>query len=113
MTSRLHAPRRLALVATTLAVFVGMTACSSLTHPKAQTENATDTLIVYALNGTPVDAPTGLWLFGRQAVVVLSRNDYERLQRQLEPLTSFFARAGLEDIEIERVKGAVRDEGEV
>ena len=70
MTSRLHAPRRLALVATTLAVFVGMTACSSLTHPKAQTENATDTLIVYALNGTPVDAPTGLWLFGRQAVVV-------------------------------------------
>ena len=59
MTSRLHAPRRLALVATTLAVFVGMTACSSLTHPKAQTENATDTLIVYAL-----------WLFGRQAVVV-------------------------------------------
>jgi len=68
MTSRFQAPRRLALVAATLAVFVAMTACGSLTHPKAQTENATDTVIVYALNGTPVDAPAGLWLFGRQAL---------------------------------------------
>ena len=53
-----------------LALFVGMTACGSLTHPKAQTANATDTLLVYALNGTPVDAPAGLWFFGRQAVPV-------------------------------------------
>jgi hypothetical protein len=73
MTSRFHAPRRLALVATALAVFVVMAACSSLTHPKAQTENATDTVTVYALNGTPVNAPAGLWLFGRQAVVLNPR----------------------------------------
>jgi hypothetical protein len=70
MTTRFQAPRRLALVATTLAVFVAMTACGSLTHPTAQTENATDTVIVYAFNNTPVDAPAGVWLFGRQAVVV-------------------------------------------
>src|SRR6184192_1454124 len=57
--------------------------------------------------------PQAITKRGRQAVVVLSRNDYERLQRQLEPLTSFFARAGLEDLEIERVKATVRDEGEV
>jgi antitoxin Phd len=57
--------------------------------------------------------PQAITKRGRPAVVVLSRNDYERLQRQLEPLTRFFARAGLDDIEIERVKAAVRDEGEV
>jgi prevent-host-death family protein len=57
--------------------------------------------------------PQAITKRGRQAVVVLSRNDYERLQRQLEPLTSFFARAGFEDVEIERVKATVRDEGEV
>jgi antitoxin Phd len=57
--------------------------------------------------------PQAITKRGRQAVVVLSRKDYERLQRQLEPLTSFFARAGLEDVEIERVKAVMRDEGEV
>ena len=57
--------------------------------------------------------PQAITKRGHQAVVVLSRNDYERLQRQLEPLTSFFARAGLEDVEIERVKAAPRDEGEL
>jgi len=63
----------LSLFATACAIaFLGATACSSLTHPKAQTENATDTVTVYAFNGTPVDAPAGLWLFGQQAVVVNS-----------------------------------------
>jgi len=63
----------LTLLATACVVSLfGVTACSSLTHPKAQTENGTDTVIVYALNNTPVDAPAGLWLFGRQAVVINS-----------------------------------------
>jgi hypothetical protein len=63
----------LSLLAAACAIaFLGATACSGLTHPKAQTENATDTVTVYAFNGTPVDAPAGLWLFGQQAVVVNS-----------------------------------------
>jgi prevent-host-death family protein len=57
--------------------------------------------------------PQAITKRGRQAVVVLSKSDYERLQRQLEPLASFFARAGLEDVEIERIKAAARDEGEL
>jgi hypothetical protein len=73
MTSRLWTPRILTLLATACAIsFFGMTACSSLTRPKAQTDNATDTVTVYAINNTPVDAPTGLWLFGQQAVVINS-----------------------------------------
>ena len=73
MTSGSRAPRALIFLATTCAVFlVGLTACGSLTRPKAQTENGTDTVTVYALNNTPVDAPAGLWLFGRQAVVINS-----------------------------------------
>ena len=58
-------------------------------------------------------APQTITKRGRPAVVVISRDEYERLHRQLEPLTSFFARAGLEDVEVERVKAAVRDEGEL
>jgi prevent-host-death family protein len=57
--------------------------------------------------------PQAITKRGRPAVVVLSKDDYERLQRQLEPLTSFFARAGLEDIAIERVEAAGRNEGEI
>jgi prevent-host-death family protein len=56
--------------------------------------------------------PQAITKRGRPAAVVLSNSDYERLQRQLEPLTSFFARAGLDDVEIQRVKAAARDEGE-
>ena len=59
------------------------------------------------------EGPQAITRRGRQAVIVLSSNDYARLQRRVEPLTHFFARAGLEDIEIERVKAAVRDQGEV
>jgi len=59
------------------------------------------------------EAPQSITRRGRQTVIVLSAKDYERLQRQLGPLTSFFALAGLEDVEIERVESAVRDEGEL
>jgi antitoxin Phd len=58
-------------------------------------------------------SPQAITRRGHEAVVVLSRKDYDRLQRQVEPLTSFFARAGLDDVEIERVQAAVRDEGEL
>jgi hypothetical protein len=72
MIPRFRAHRPLALLAIALAIFAATSACGSLTGNKAQTENSTDTVTVYALNGTPVDAPAGLWLFGRQAVVMNS-----------------------------------------
>lgn len=72
MNSRFRAHRPLAVLAIALAIFATASACGSLTGNKAQTENSTDTVTVYALNGTPVDAPAGLWLFGRTAVVVNS-----------------------------------------
>jgi hypothetical protein len=78
MTSRLRTPRLLPLLATACAVLsIGVSACSSLTRPKAQTGNATDTVTVFALNGTPVDAPSGLWLFGQQAVVISSSFSFD------------------------------------
>jgi prevent-host-death family protein len=58
-------------------------------------------------------APQAITRRGRRAAILLSEREFERLLRQAEPLTSFFARAGLEDIEIERVKAAARDEGEL
>jgi hypothetical protein len=72
MVLRSRAPRTLALLAAALVIFAGVAACGNLTRPKAQTENSTDTVTVYALNGTPVNTPAGLWLFGRQAVVMSS-----------------------------------------
>ena len=72
MISRFRAHRPLAVLAIAVAISAAASACGSLTGNKAQTENSTDTVTVYALNGTPVDAPAGLWLFGRQAVVVNS-----------------------------------------
>ena len=73
MTSRLWTPRILTLLAMACAIsFFGMTACSSLTRPGAQSANVTDTVTVFAINNTPADAPAGLWLFGQQAVVVNS-----------------------------------------
>jgi prevent-host-death family protein len=57
--------------------------------------------------------PQAITRRGRRAAILLSEREFERLRRQAEPLTSFFARAGLEDIEIERVKAAARDEGEL
>lgn len=72
MKSRFNAPRNLAVLGAALSLLATLAACGSLTRPKAQTDNATDTVTVYAINGTPVDAPTGLWLFGQQAVVISS-----------------------------------------
>jgi hypothetical protein len=72
MTSRFRSPRALALFAIALVATAAMAACGSLTRPKAQTENSTDTVTVYALNHTPVDAPSGIWFFGRQPVVITS-----------------------------------------
>ena len=67
----------LALFATALAIFGSAAACGNLTKPKAQTENSTDTLTVYALNGTPVSAPVGIWLFGRTSSVISSNFDFD------------------------------------
>lgn len=61
----------LTFLATAFAISLfGMTACGSLTHPNPQTDNATDTVTVYAINRTPVAAPAGLWLFGQGAKVI-------------------------------------------
>jgi hypothetical protein len=72
MRSRFQAPRNLAVVGAALSLLTALAACGSLTRPKAQEVNVTDTVTVYAINGTPVDAPTGVWLFGEQAVVATS-----------------------------------------
>ena len=57
--------------------------------------------------------PQAITRRGRCRAILLSEREFTRLQRQAEPLTNFFARAGLEDIEIERVKALPRDEGEL
>ena len=57
-------------------------------------------------------SPQAITKRGRPAVVVVSKNDYDRLLQQREPLTSFFAR-GLGGVEIERIEGAMRDDGEL
>ena len=49
-------------------LFGGLTACSDLTRPGAQSPNFTDTSDVYTINGSPEGVPTGLWLFTGQAV---------------------------------------------
>jgi len=72
MTPRFRVPRALATMSLALAATVALAACGSLTRPKAQTENSTDTVTVYALNHTPLAAPAGVWLFGRQAVQITS-----------------------------------------
>jgi prevent-host-death family protein len=56
--------------------------------------------------------PQAITKRGHDSVVVLSKQEYERLVRQREPMSQFFARSGWADLEIERVKAAVRDEGE-
>jgi prevent-host-death family protein len=57
--------------------------------------------------------PQAITRRGRRAAILLSEREFERLRRQAEPLTSFLARAGLEDVDIERVEAATRDEGEL
>ena len=56
--------------------------------------------------------PQAITKRGRESVVVLSKPEYDRLLRNREPLSEFFAR-GLKGIEIERIQGAMRDEGEM
>jgi hypothetical protein len=68
MTPRLRPPGSLARIAATLALSIIAAACGDLTRPKPQSSNFTDTLSVFAINGTASDAATGLWLFGNQAV---------------------------------------------
>ena len=70
MTSEFRGPRAVVITAVVLAVTFAMAGCGNLTRPSPQTENSTDTVTVYALNNTPADAPAGLWLFGRTAVVL-------------------------------------------
>jgi prevent-host-death family protein len=59
------------------------------------------------------DAPQAITRRGRCAAIVLSEREFHRLRRRGEPLSSLFARAGLEDVEIERVQATVRNEGEL
>jgi prevent-host-death family protein len=47
---------------------------------------------------------------GRRAAVVLSDGEYDRLRRRREPLSEFFARAGFEDVEIERIEAEPRED---
>lgn len=53
-------------------------------------------------------APQAITNRGKQAAVVLSQGEYDRLLGLIEPLAEFFARSGLDEIEIERVKAAPR-----
>jgi prevent-host-death family protein len=53
-------------------------------------------------------APQAITNHGKQAAVLLSQAEYDRLLRLIVPLTEFFARSGLDEIEIERVKAAPR-----
>jgi antitoxin Phd len=57
-------------------------------------------------------APQAITKRGRDAVIVLSKEEYERLLRCREPLLDFFAR-GLGGVEIERIEGAMREEGDL
>jgi hypothetical protein len=59
MTARLRA----GLAAATLAA-AALLACSDPNAPRANFENYTDTLALYALNGAPLSAPTAVRLFG-------------------------------------------------
>jgi prevent-host-death family protein len=56
--------------------------------------------------------PQAITKRGHDAVVVLAKHEYERLVRHREPLSEFFAR-GFKGVKIERLKAAMRDEGEL
>jgi hypothetical protein len=69
-----------------------------------------------------VPASAGTTIFRQQQMRDFWTNDAKDRQRvdqagqakpEAEPLTRFFARAGLEEVEILRIKAAARDEGEV
>lgn len=56
------------------------------------------------------DEPQIIMRRGRRAAIVLSDEEYDRLRRRREPLSEFFARAGLEDVEIERIEADPRED---
>jgi len=66
-----------------------------------------------ALVDAAQDAPQAITRRGHCKVIELSQREFERLQRQREPLSAFFARSGFDQIELERVQASVRDEGEL
>ena len=59
------------------------------------------------------ETPQAITRRGRCAAIVLSQQEFERLQRRKEPLSAFFARAGLEDVEIERIQAEPREDVEL
>jgi hypothetical protein len=77
MTPNFRVPRALTVLVMALAASASLAACKSLTRPGAQTENSTDTVTVYAFNGTPLEAPSGLWLFGMTAVPFTSGFNFD------------------------------------
>jgi len=58
------------------------------------------------------EAPQAITRRGRCAAIVLSQREFDRLRRRNEPLSSLFARAGLEDVEIEQIEAVPRDDVE-
>src|SRR5690349_19997513 len=72
MIFRFRALHPVAFLAIALRIFGTAPAVGSLTDHKASFENTTDTVTVYALNGTPVSTPAGLSLIARSAVVLTS-----------------------------------------
>jgi prevent-host-death family protein len=64
------------------------------------------------LIGAAQAEPQAITKRGRDCVVVLSRQEYDRLLRTRKPLSEFFEH-GLEGVEIERIKAAMRDEGDL
>ena len=69
MKSKIGALKGAALFTAFVTVVSLQTACSD-NGPKASLTNFTDTLTTYAVNGTPLGSPSGLWFFARQAVRV-------------------------------------------
>jgi antitoxin Phd len=59
------------------------------------------------------DAPQAITRRGRCAAIVLSQREFERLRQRKEPLSSLFARAGMEDVEIERIEAEPREDVEL
>lgn len=70
MTTTFRAMRAFAPIAVALVLVAMVEACGDLTRPKPSRENFTDTLTLSTINGTPVDAPAGLWLFGSVGVPI-------------------------------------------
>lgn len=56
------------------------------------------------------DEPQVITRYGRRAAVVVSDEEYDRLCGRQESLSDFFARSGLDEIEIERTEAAPRED---